>query len=220
MHACKRGDGTRMQEEDEEESLDDQNLAWKLAPDHVQPQDALPATIGTQQRSSAAAAGRSAPTNSSGPGLFAPASGAVLWAAGKNSTRAAGNVGRQSPSGRGHEATARGGSGSEAQVLQHEREEIRALKKELAAAKAKVCRVMPLAPHTRPPLAHPSRAATHAERHTGGWTRRRRARKRGAPYKRDTNAGGTTACTPANGGWYRRRAGGRRRTWARCPSAR
>ena len=150
-----------MQEEEEEESQDDENIAWKLASDHVQPRDALPATIGTgwksrpkelagQQKVSLHGARPGAPTRSSGPGLFTPARGAMRWGAGKNSTRTARTAGQPRPSGRRNESIASGGSGSEVQVLQHEREEIRALKKELDAAKAKVCRVMPLALRTRP----------------------------------------------------------------------
>ena len=36
------------QEEEEESSVDDESMAWKLAPDHVQPQDALHAQSATR----------------------------------------------------------------------------------------------------------------------------------------------------------------------------
>jgi len=93
-----------LQEEEEESSIDDENLAWKLAPDHVHPQDALHAQRATRAamittnynyevvRHRSGAAERKRKMDPEQRKASAPL---VLGATDKNSTWAAGSAGKQ-----------------------------------------------------------------------------------------------------------------------------
>jgi hypothetical protein len=142
------------EEEEEEEAMVDDNVAWKLATDHVLPYDAAPAKLASAEESSRHYPPRPSPVGDRWRKEKGVAGGAAVainrepirW--GKEWKEAAGPPGSVKSKGtsnmndagtpkKGGSSTGQvGGQETEEQVLEREMQEIQELKSQLAAAKA------------------------------------------------------------------------------------